>query len=195
MGYGRRKRGLKSAQNHSRRPCAALTPVCEEAHRPTMFTSTSSSKAQGDASYAFTLAGLLKGAESEGYALAPAQIEGMRLGPKFAGLFPFQRSTVKWMVDVERGPGINAHFWETRAWGDGGQFWFFPLGGEFRLQEPPHATGGLLAEEMGLGKTIEVCAAALLNPRPAEQLTLAARPSLIPSLCTHFTRAGIEWRR
>ena len=22
-----------------------------------------------------------------------------------------------------------------------------------------------------------------------------ARPSLIPSLCTHFTRAGIEWRR
>ena len=23
----------------------------------------------------------------------------------------------------------------------------------------------------------------------------AARPSLIPSLCTHFTRAGIEWRR
>ena len=23
----------------------------------------------------------------------------------------------------------------------------------------------------------------------------AARPSPIPSLCTHFTRAGIEWRR
>ena len=23
----------------------------------------------------------------------------------------------------------------------------------------------------------------------------SARPSLIPSLCTHFTRAGIEWRR
>ena len=22
-----------------------------------------------------------------------------------------------------------------------------------------------------------------------------ARPSLIPSLCTHFTRAAIEWRR
>ena len=24
---------------------------------------------------------------------------------------------------------------------------------------------------------------------------LTARPSLIPSLCTHSTRAGIEWRR
>ena len=26
-------------------------------------------------------------------------------------------------------------------------------------------------------------------------LAQLARPSLIPSLCTHFTRAGIEWRR
>ena len=25
--------------------------------------------------------------------------------------------------------------------------------------------------------------------------SLSVRPSLIPSLCTHFTRAGIEWRR
>ena len=25
--------------------------------------------------------------------------------------------------------------------------------------------------------------------------SVPARPSLIPSLCTHFTRAGIEWRR
>ena len=27
------------------------------------------------------------------------------------------------------------------------------------------------------------------------QATAAARPSLIPSLCIHLTRAGIEWRR
>ena len=27
------------------------------------------------------------------------------------------------------------------------------------------------------------------------QPAMGARPSLIPSLCTHFTRAGIEWRR
>ena len=27
------------------------------------------------------------------------------------------------------------------------------------------------------------------------QLFNTARPSRIPSLCTHFTRAGIEWRR
>ena len=30
---------------------------------------------------------------------------------------------------------------------------------------------------------------------PPSNMTLAAaRPSLIPTLCTHFTRAGIEWR-
>ena len=27
------------------------------------------------------------------------------------------------------------------------------------------------------------------------QIEEEARPSLIPSLCTHCTRAGIEWRR
>ena len=35
------------------------------------------------------------------------------------------------------------------------------------------------------------------GPFAALLLTAAvrARPSRIPSLCTHFTRAGIEWRR
>ena len=28
-----------------------------------------------------------------------------------------------------------------------------------------------------------------------QRLWAMARPSLIPSLCTHYTRAGIEWRR
>ena len=32
-------------------------------------------------------------------------------------------------------------------------------------------------------------------PNQMEGMALAARPSLIPSLCTRFTRAGIEWRR
>ena len=36
------------------------------------------------------------------------------------------------------------------------------------------------------------CGIATRNPEAGIQ---TARPSLIPSLCTHFTRAGIEWRR
>jgi SNF2-related domain len=64
------------------------------------------------------------------------------------------------MLDHEHeGPkgGINGHFWEKREWADGGNaLWYFPLAGEFRLQAPPSTTGGMLCEEMGLGKTVEV---------------------------------------
>ena len=37
-----------------------------------------------------------------------------------------------------------------------GKFWYFPLAGELRLEEPPVCRGGMLCEEMGLGKTVEV---------------------------------------
>lgn len=37
-----------------------------------------------------------------------------------------------------------------------GRFWYFPLAGELRLAEPPARRGGMLCEEMGLGKTVEV---------------------------------------
>ena len=37
-----------------------------------------------------------------------------------------------------------------------GRFWYFPLAGELRLAEPPVRRGGMLCEEMGLGKTVEV---------------------------------------
>ncbi|CAN0468426.1 unnamed protein product, partial [Hapterophycus canaliculatus] len=51
----------------------------------------------------------------------------------------------------------NAYPSRRREWADGGApLWYFPLAGEFRLAEPPHITGGLLCEEMGLGKTMEV---------------------------------------
>ncbi len=80
----------------------------------------------------------------------------------------------------------NSYFWETRPWADGGAFWFFPLGGELRLLQPPEATGGLLAEEMGLGKTIETLALTLLNPRPKSQLTVQYQRQ-VQKLCTRAT--------
>ena len=45
--------------------------------------------------------------------------------------------------------------------------YYFSEAGELRLQKPPLVTGGLLSEEMGLGKTVEVLALILGNPRPA----------------------------
>ena len=47
--------------------------------------------------------------------------------------------------------------------------------------------------EGGVGGNFE---AAFGSGKGAANFTFVpARPSLVPSLCTHFTRAGIEWRR
>ena len=71
----------------------------------------------------------------------------------------FQRQTLAWMRDKERSErGLNGVFWEERRWADGGEYWYFPLAGELRLSEPPLVRGGMLSEEMGLGKTLEVLA-------------------------------------
>ena len=57
----------------------------------------------------------------------------------------------------------------------------------------------IASERLRAGCLIVACACALrcASERygiPSRKLQLA-RPSLIPSLCTHCTRAGIEWRR
>lgn len=86
-------------------------------------------------------------------------------------MFEYQRSTLQWMLDHERDThgGLNAYFWETwiyqDAVGPDDAFYYFPDAGEVRLVKPPFRTGGLLCEEMGLGKTLEVLAVVLSNPR------------------------------
>jgi hypothetical protein len=58
-----------------------------------------------------------------------------------------------WMLDMEALPrGINALFWEERTFADGGSYHFSPALGELRLAPPPVMHGGLLCDEMGLGK-------------------------------------------
>ena len=51
----------------------------------------------------------------------------------------------------------------------------------------------LQAEELAREK--EDLLAAVEDSATVMQEREQARPSRIPSLCTHFTRAGIEWRR
>ena len=87
-------------------PCAPFTPCAPAKSRsPKMFTTTVNKRAADNAAYCFTLEGLLKSQEHEGYACAEPRPAGMK--HDFPGLFPFQRSTVKWMLDAEQGPGIN----------------------------------------------------------------------------------------
>ena len=131
-----------------------------------------------DARFCFTLPGLLAAAVSEGYPPAP-QPPGLALQ-----MLDFQRQTLAWMRNQEAAPrGLNGAFWEERRWADAdevearggdGSYWYFPLAGELRLQEPPTSRGGMLCEEMGLGKTLEIIALVSADAEEAAAAAVAA---------------------
>ena len=52
--------------------------------------------------------------------------------------------------------------------------WYSPVFGKLSEGVPAGPRGGILAEEMGLGKTVEVLALALANPAPATIVNGAA---------------------
>ena len=62
-------------------------------------------------------------------------------------------------------------FWEEWQWNDGGEsFFYFPAAGELRIETPPIVQGGLLCEEMGLGKTLEIIALILDSKQKSNNL-------------------------
>jgi len=71
-----------------------------------------------------------------------------------------QQHAICWMIQMEHlkgAYGINSLFWEERTFPDGGHFYYSPALGQVRLgAPPPHMKGGLLCDEQGLGKTVEV---------------------------------------
>ena len=97
-------------------------------------------------------------------------------------LLPFQRRSVAWMLEKEgmvvNEEGLivpqklsdNFSFWKKIKQGD--HTWYLHrLSGELSANPPdtiPVPFGGILAEEPGLGKTVETIALILLNPAPAE---------------------------
>ena len=80
---------------------------------------------------------------------------------------------------VETGAPLR-YYWERRSFPDGDDFYYFPHGGHVLLEPPPVVSGGLLADEMGYGKTITALAliAADLekNPLKNEAGTLVVVP-------------------
>ena len=75
---------------------------------------------------------MLKACEHRGYREA-AQPRGVALPLK-----RYQAQALAWMQDMEELPrGINGLFWEERAFGDGGTYYFSPQLGEMRLEAPP----------------------------------------------------------
>lgn len=152
---------IKIIMDRVQRPVEVI-PVQTRPKQPVQFVSSLPPN-HDQATYQFSLAGLLKYAESSGYDYS-SYIRPTGLAVE---LFDFQKSTYSWMLDQERMErGLNSFFWEEWKYPSASIF-YFPLAGEFRLKRPPHASGGLLCEEMGLGKTVEVIALILGNPASA----------------------------
>ncbi|KAF7289508.1 SNF2 family helicase [Mycena chlorophos] len=108
---------------------------------------------------------------------APASHSSDAIAPEglAATLLPFQRRSVEWLLQRE---GVSPDgsqsrafsFWE-RIEDKGQRSWFVNrLTGACALEKPeePPALGAILAEEPGLGKTVEIIALLLLNPAPPE---------------------------
>ena len=157
-----------AGQMHSNHRAAAISATVQIA---------STSCGKSGAGYASTPAGLLKEAEHGGYRSAPQPV-GIALALK-----EYQLQTLAWMQDRESLPnlGLNSIFLEQRRWGGRGavaefddpeynvaceptyyanndcsHFYYFPGAGEIRIEKPARVRGGVLAEEMGMGKTLEI---------------------------------------
>lgn len=121
---------------------------------------------------------ILHKAESTGYAeLTDEQNAKIEKGLSVK-LYQYQRQTVRWMIDKEIGPySLNEFFWEERSFTgasdeDSGKYYYFPLTGEVRLCKPPSTRGGMVTEEMGLGKTIEALALIVSQKAPEHKSSI-----------------------
>eukprot|EP00741_Cyanophora_paradoxa_P014256 tig00020800_g13750.t1 len=95
----------------------------------------------------------------------------------------YQRQALAFMLDRERAPASLAEEWCLRTTlADGQRLFVDTFSGRFELEQNgasafPQTRGGILAEEMGLGKTVELIAlllATLPSPRPAAPVPSAA---------------------
>ncbi|CAB9505789.1 regulator of chromatin subfamily A member 3-like 1 [Seminavis robusta] len=84
-------------------------------------------------------------------------------------LLQFQKQSLQFCVDRETAKGgIQALLWPKLPWVEGdGDVWYNPIIQNYRTTPPNLVRGGIIAEEMGLGKTIISLALILSNPAPA----------------------------
>ena len=109
--------------------------------------------------------------------LALAGSTGRHAAPQPAGLavnaMPFQLQTISFMVDAEKN-GCNAKLWTKYTTGSGASFYYSAPLNQFSKTLPEPVRGGILASEMGLGKTI--MSLGLLSANPALAATKLKAP-------------------
>ena len=127
----------------------------------------------------FSHDGLLASCLNSGHAPLACRPPGLRLDLK-----GYQLQTVRWMQEMEGTP-INRFFWEERRLGACAYF-FSPGLGELRLALPGDSyRGGMLASDMGLGKTVMILSlialdkAELAEGEPRRPTLVLAPPPLV----------------
>jgi SNF2 family DNA or RNA helicase len=107
---------------------------------------------------------LMENLENLGHAME-AVCEGLT-----CELLPFQKQSLKWALERERvAAGIQSYFWvkvPVQIEASTTDIYYSPILGLFRKDKPQVVRGGIIAEEMGLGKTIISLALILKNPAP-----------------------------
>jgi SNF2 family DNA or RNA helicase len=101
--------------------------------------------------------------ENLGHA-SEAFVEGLNVE-----LLDFQKQALKWAVEREQTPGgIQSFYWAKLPDREGQKddLYFNPVLGQFRKDKPTIVRGGILAQEMGLGKTVISLSLILKNPAP-----------------------------
>ena len=127
-----------------------------------------------DDEWRFSHEGLLASCLHSGYAAIPRQPDGLTMKLK-----RYQLQTVQWMLDMERIDNINRLFWEERRVGGDAQYFYSPALGELRLSLPGESfRGGMLASDMGLGKTVMILSLIALD-KSSESGTTDRGPTLI----------------
>lgn len=119
-----------------------------------------------------SLTGLMNHMENRGHAAA-SFVEGLTVE-----LLPFQSQSLQWAMERETAPGgLQSFFWTTLPKifdGDdddpknnAAEAYFNPILGKVTRKKPKLVRGGIIAEQMGLGKTVISLALILQNPAPA----------------------------
>lgn len=131
-----------------------------------------------------TMNGLLQQCENLGHAPAD-HVDGLNVE-----LFDFQKQAVGWALDREKEGGVERFLWTkvpeksklvssvSQEKADQRtvsvvecQLYYSPILDVFRLDEPSDIRGGLIAAQMGLGKTVISLALVLLNPAPERPIS------------------------
>jgi hypothetical protein len=129
------------------------------------------------------LNGLINHLENLGHAAAPF-VEGLAVE-----LLPFQSQTVQWATEREQTPGgVNAFLWTKlpSVALPNTELYFSSILEELFATKPKPARGGIIAEQMGLGKTVISLALILRNPAPPLPVSGTAVSSInvTPAICS-----------